>query len=157
MEQRQGRGELAIGIGVLALAGVILWQAGTIPSPPYAQMGPRVALYIIGGGLALLGAALAFTAAAGRWRAEIDADAGPPDLRALAWLGGALVINIMVIEKLGFIIASTIMFALIARAFGSMKLLRDGAIGLAIALTAYLGFDKLLGIRIGAGILEGIL
>ncbi len=157
MEQHQGRGELAIGIGVLALAGVILWQAGTIPSPPYAQMGPRVALYIIGGGLALLGAALAFTAATGRWRADADADAGSPDLRALAWLAGALVINILVIEKLGFIIASTIMFTLIARAFGSMKLLRDSAIGLAIALTAYLGFDKLLGIRIGAGILEGIL
>ena len=157
MEEHKGRGELAIGIGVLALAGVILWQAGTVPSPPYAQMGPRVALYIIGGGMGLLGCALAFTAATGRWRAEEDADAGPPDLRALAWLAAALVINILVIEKLGFIIASTIMFALVARAFGSMRLMRDGAIGLAIAVTAYLGFDKLLGIRIGAGILEGIL
>ena len=34
--------------------------------------------------------------------------------------------------------------------------LRDLVVAVLLALVAYVGFDKLLGINIGAGILEGI-
>lgn len=147
---------MAVGVGVLALAATILWQAGTIPSPPYAQLGPRVAPYIVGAGLAVLGALLLAAAATGRWRAEPEDDT-PVDLRSLGWLGCGLVLNVVLIEPLGFVVASTLLFAFVARGFGSRRWARDALVGFVLALLAFLGFEKLLGIHVGAGILAGVL
>lgn len=152
----RGRGEASVAVAVLALAALIIWQAGTIPTPLYAQLGPRVAPYIVGAGLAVLGAALLVAALSRRWQAEPEEE-GAPDLPALAWLAGGLVLNVLLIQPLGFIVASTALFAFVARGFGSTRWLRNAAIGLAIALLAYLGFEKVLGIHVGAGILEGVL
>lgn len=152
----RGQGEVAVGIGVLGLASVVIWQAGTIPSPLYAQLGPRVAPYIVGSGLAVLGTALLASAIAGRWRADPEED-GAPDLPALAWMAAGLVLNVVLIQPLGFVLASTVLFAFVARGFGSRRWTRNAAIGLSIALLTYLGFERLLGIRVGAGILEGVL
>ena len=152
----RGQGEASVAVAVLALAGIIVWQAGTIPSPLYAQLGPRVAPYIVGAGLAILGAALLVAALTRRWRAEPEED-GAPDLPALAWLSAGLVLNVLLIQPLGFVLASTILFAFVARGFGSTRWLRNAAIGLAIALLAFVGFEKVLGIHVGAGILDGVL
>ena len=150
------QGEKAVAIAVLALAAVILWQAGTIPSPLYAQLGPRVAPFIVGAGLAILGGALLISAISGNWRADPEED-DAPDLPGLAWLGGGLVLNVVLIQPLGFVVASTLLFAFTARAFGARNWMRNAAIGFAIALLTYLGFEKLLGIHVGAGIFEGVI
>lgn len=154
MERRQGEAKVAL--AMLALAGIVIWQAGTIPSPLYAQLGPRVAPYIVGTGLGILGAGLLLAALSGRWRAEPEED-GAPDLPALCWIGAGLAMNVLLIQPLGFVVASTLLFAFVARGFGSTRWARNAAIGLSISLLAYLGFDRLLGIRVGAGILEGVL
>ncbi|MFM8678482.1 MAG: hypothetical protein ACKOGH_02525, partial [Alphaproteobacteria bacterium] len=72
MERRHG--EAMVAFAILALAGIVCWQAGTIPSPLYAQLGPRVAPYIVGAGLAILGAGLLVAALSGRWRAEPEVE-----------------------------------------------------------------------------------
>jgi putative tricarboxylic transport membrane protein len=95
-------------------------------------------------------------ALSGRWKAEPERD-GVPDLPALGWMAGGLILNVALIKPLGFVVASTILFVFVARGFGSTRWLRNAAIGLAIALLAFLGFEKLLGIHVGAGILEGVL
>jgi len=46
---------------------------------------------------------------------------------------------------------------LIAYGFGSRRPLRDAALGFAVALAAYFGFATLLGVNIGAGIVERLL
>ena len=65
--------------------------------------------------------------------------------------------NLALIDWLGFVFASTIMYVLVCAAFGSKRPLADLGIGLAVTLAAYLGFEKGLGVNIGAGLLEGIL
>jgi len=55
------------------------------------------------------------------------------------------------------VLASTILFACTARAFGSRHLLRDAAIGVALAVLAHVCFDRLLGYRIGSGLVEQFL
>lgn len=158
MQRDIDRGELAVGISILALAAIVLWQAGAIPqSALYAVVGPRVVPYIVGAGLALLGAGLIVAALRNAWGRDPADDAVAIDWRALAWIGVGLVLNVVLIAPLGFIISSTLLFACVARGFGSRAWPRDAGIGLAIALVAYVCFEKLLGIRIGAGILEGIL
>lgn len=68
-----------------------------------------------------------------------------------------LVLNVALIDVAGFIIASTVLFALTARAFGSRQGVRDAAIGFALATVAYIGFDRVLGYRIGSGLVERFL
>ena len=69
----------------------------------------------------------------------------------------ACLLNVALISKLGFIIAGTVLFITTARAFGSRQPLRDGAIGLALAVISYVGFDRLLGYKIGSGLIESLL
>jgi len=60
------------------------------------------------------------------------------------------------IADLGFTLASTALFACTARCFGSTNPLKDVGLGFLLAVTAYLGFSKGLGINIGAGPLEAL-
>lgn len=148
-----------IGAGVIAFAILVGYQTTRIPvSPLYSKVGPTIFPYMVAAVLLVLGILLVLQAVRGQWgETDADADEGPPDLRALGWLGAGLIVNVALIDFLGFIIASTIMFVCTCRAFGSKALLRDVIVAVVLALIAYLGFDKLLGISIGAGILEGIL
>jgi putative tricarboxylic transport membrane protein len=144
-------GELLIAFGVLALAGVMLWQTLSIPvSPLYARVGPTVIPMLASIGLGLCGAALLFEAVRGGWQ-EQDEKEILQDRRALALVVAGLLANIALIGPAGFTIASTILFALTSRAFGSTRLVRDAAMGFGLAIVAYLGFARALGINIGAG------
>jgi Tripartite tricarboxylate transporter TctB family len=148
--------EVLLALGVLALAAIVGWETAQIPvSPAYARVGPTVFPMIVAVGLGLLGAALLWQALTGRWTVdESGEEAGPIDRRAMGWLLLGLVLNVALIQFLGFIIASTLLFVCVARAFGSRHPLRDAAIAIALAAVAYIGFDRILGISIGAGIFE---
>jgi len=154
------RPDLAVGVVVLALGGLSLWQAAAIPaSPIYAQVGPKLVPYVVAVLLLVLGAGLLGSALRGGWSHTLEdmQHAPPTNWRALGLLGAGLLVQLALIDWLGFVISATIQFVLVAAAFGSRNPLRDLAIGAAVTLAAYLGFDRALGVNIGAGILEGIL
>ena len=48
------------------------------------------------------------------------------------------------------------LFVLVAAAFGSRRFLRDAALALALTLATWFLFVELLGVNIGAGVLEGL-
>jgi putative tricarboxylic transport membrane protein len=70
------------------------------------------------------------------------------------WIGVALVTNLAMAETFGFVISSTAMFWLTARAFDDRHPIRDGLFAVAMALTAYLVFGRLLQLPLPAGSLE---
>lgn len=146
--------ETAIAAGVLAFAGIVFLQTTQIPvSPLYAKIGPTLFPSITAGGLAVLGVLLLVQALRGGWQPEEERGV-PIDWRALGYVTAGLVVNVALIGWLGFTAASTAMFVLVARGFGSEWPLRDAAIGFATALAAYFGFAQALGVNIGAGLVE---
>jgi len=150
--------ELVVAAVVLALAAIVFWQASVVPSTPlYAKIGPKAFPYAVSVMLAVLGIALGFDAMRGGWPNEWRDRDWPIDGRALGWVLVGLVLNVALIQFLGFVIAATILFVCIARAFGSLRPLTDLAIGFVLALLVYVGFDRGLGIQIGAGPLEALL
>lgn len=159
MERRPVAGwDLAVGIGVVVMAVVMAWQTSEISvAQAYARVGPKVIPYMVAFGLLVLGVLLCIDAWRGGWAHEMEDEAGEVDWRALGWIGLGLLVNVALIAWLGFVIASALMFVCVARAFGSTQWRRDVVAAILLCLVAYLGFDKLLGINIGAGILEGIL
>ncbi|GAA0585848.1 tripartite tricarboxylate transporter TctB family protein [Craurococcus roseus] len=151
--------DLAAGLFVLALGGLAVWQALAIPvSPIYAQVGPKAVPFVVAGGLLLLGAGLVAQALRGGWSHELEEvrDAPPANRRAFALLLAGLGANLLLIVPLGFSLAATAQYVLVAAAFGSRRFLRDAAVALVLTLAAWFLFVELLGVNIGAGVLEGL-
>ena len=149
--------EASIGLGMLAFAGLVLWQTEQIPvSPLYAKVGPRVLPYITVVGLAVFAAYLLWRGLRGGWQPDEEKEIAL-DWRAVAILTLGLVANVALIGSLGFSFASTILFVLVAYAFGDRHVVRNAGIGLVLALLAYFGFARTLGVNIGAGVLENLL
>ena len=157
--------DLLIGLGVVAVGLVVLADTWTAPAAAaYAQVGPQVFPYMIGGLVVLLGGLLAASALRrGSWRdpdeeAALAVGSGQgPAWGRLGWVVLGLLANLALIGWLGFVLASTVLFACVARGFASARPGRDLAIGFALALAAYLGFARLLAIRLGDGLLERLL
>jgi putative tricarboxylic transport membrane protein len=146
--------ETVIGLGVAAAALLAFWQTAIIPvSPLYSKVGPTIFPYIASGLLLVLGVLLTFQGLRGGWQPDDEKEV-PLDWRAMAFVGAGLVANVVLIGPLGFTIASTVMFTLIAWGFGSRRPWRDAPIGFVLALAAYFGFASGLGVNIGRGPLE---
>lgn len=156
---RLARPEVLLSLGVIALGLVALDQTWRIPvSPLYAKVGPTAMAYAASILLLGLGVASLIQAWLGRWQIDAEAEASEPvQWRSVGWLLAGLVLNVGLIGPLGFVPASALLFACTARAFGSFRPFRDLLIGAVFAAIAYFGFAKLLGINIGAGLLEGLL
>jgi putative tricarboxylic transport membrane protein len=151
-------GDLLMALAVLALGGWFLKGAFAVRLlTGYDRIGPRFFPLLVAGGLLLCGVLLLIQALRGR-RAplepteEMDVRA-PADWPAVAILAAALVIDIVLIERLGFVLSSTLLFWGVAFGFGSRHYLRDALSGLALALAAYLTFTRLLDLNLPAGLL----
>ena len=106
----------------------------------------------------LLGTGLVYEALRGGWSHGLEEvqEAPPVNWRAFALLLAGLAANLLLIAPFGFSLAATAQFVLVAAAFGSRRLLRDAALALALTLATWLLFVELLGVNIGAGVLEGL-
>jgi len=149
MARRTNTSELVLGLAISALGVFIGVAAQSINSPQV--WGPALVPRIVAGGLVLLGALTAIAA----WRTPRPADGAPPenDWPSFLYVLAAPIVFGAIASPLGFPLAGTAMFALVARGFGSRRPLLDVAIGLVLAGSAYLVFAKGLGLALPAGTL----
>jgi putative tricarboxylic transport membrane protein len=146
--------ETVLGLGTLAAALLALWQTSIIPvSPLYSKVGPTIFPYIASGLLLVLGLLLTVQGLRGGWQPEDEKEI-PLDWKSMSVVAAGLAANVVLIGPLGFTVASTVMFTLIAWGFGSRTPWRDAPIGFVLALAAYFGFAAGLGVNIGMGPLE---
>ena len=147
---------LLVGLGVLLLAALSAWQSAAIPAAGlFNIVGPTVAGWFVTGFLTLTGLGLVVAALRGGW---IDLEAEEAvQWGSLGFVLLGLLVNIALIEWAGFILASTAMFPLVARGFGSRSPLRDALIGFVLSCVSYVGFDRVLGYKIGTGMIENLI
>jgi putative tricarboxylic transport membrane protein len=107
-------------------------------------------------GLLILSVFLLVFAVRGGWQPADEKDV-PVDWGPIAFVLAGLVLNVGLIGTIGFTLSSTILFVLVAWAFGSRNPLRDAAIGFVFALVSFFGFAKALGVNIGGGWFESLL
>lgn len=144
--------ETLVALGVIALGCLAVQQTTQIPvSPMYAKVGPTVMAYAASTLLIALGLGLLLDVWRGNWTSPPEEAEAEFDLRAFGWLLLGLALNVGLIGPLGFVPASMLLFACVARAFGSRRIGRDLLVGFVFAAIAYFGFARLLGIDIGAG------
>lgn len=158
MDLRPRTGPIVVALAVLGLGIGVVWMTTLIAvSPAYARIGPTFFPRIVGTALIVLGALLLFSAGTGRWKCEAtDPDELQPDLIPLAWVGGGLVLNLLLIVPLGFILSSSLMYLMVAKGFGARRVWFTALVGFILAFIAYYGFAQLLGLRMGGGLIEDL-
>lgn len=146
---------LAAGVAGLGVAAAVV-TAGLPGEGGYAGVGPNFIPGVVAGGLLVLGALLLWEAWTGRWR--IAPPPGPDfAMRGFLWVSGALFAQMALIGSAGFVLSGAVLFAGVARGFGSRRPARDAALGLALCLAIFLFFVKLLNVNLPAGWLAPLL
>lgn len=151
-------GELAM-VALLLLVGVtMLVGAGSISIPGSSNtIGPRFFPYVVGGLIVAVAVALGLAI----WRGDrapaedsedVDSEGGTSwvavGLIAIAFATHALLINVV-----GWPLAVTTMFALVAKALGAAGWTRPVLAGGVLSVTVWLIFVKLLNVALPGGIL----
>lgn len=155
MAQTRAWPDLLVGVFVILIGIVCLWQAAVIPvSPLHGQVGPKAVPYAVGGAMLLLGLGLTVAALRGGWSKDLPEEP-PANPRALLLMGAGLAANLALIGPAGFSIAATAQFVLVCAAFGSRNPVRDFVVGAVLSLGVFFLFVGALGVNIGAGLAEG--
>ena len=151
------RSDLSLGIAAVVLGLVLAAGSFAISAGfGYDRIGPRTAPYGVALGLLLLGGAL--LAPALRRRPETDtAVIEPVRWRALGTLALGGCLFLLLVGRTGFIVAASLQFWLVARAFSGSRPLRDGAAAVLLAVAVYAGFSGGLGLALPAGLAESLL
>jgi putative tricarboxylic transport membrane protein len=142
-----------LGLGLIAFGGVWLYGALSLAqTAQYAVIGPGLMVTLVGAGLIALGALLLLQIAGGEEFSPQDTEDAmanaPADRVAFFTATAAAALPIVLTKPLGFPLSAALSFALVARAFGSRRLLLDLVIGAALGTIAFLGFER-LGINLG--------
>lgn len=124
-------------------------------------VGPRVFPYLIGTGMVVLAVLLAIATARGDvGQAEEGEDidpTSPADWVTIGKLVGILVLNLLLVNLLGWAITGALLFAGCAWALGSRTLVRDLIVGAVLSVGSWYFFYSGLDVPLPPGILDGVL
>lgn len=153
------RHQLAIGLGTVAVGGVLAAGATHIPHEAgYAGIGPDFLPWLVAVVLIGAGALLSLKAWRGGWR-DLPEPSGAArgDWLALAWVSAGVLADAALITSLGFVLANALCYTLAVRGLrlaegraggGLRTTATDVLTGLLIAAPVYWLFGRLLAIRL---------
>lgn len=124
-------------------------------------IGPRLFPYVIGTGMVVLAVLLAIATARGDVpQAEEGEDVDlttPASWVTVAQLVGIMVLNLLLVNVLGWAITGALLFAGAARVLGSQRLVIDLLAGAVLSVGSWYFFYSGLGVPLSPGVLDGIL
>lgn len=163
MLRRQGITELGMALFLLVLGAVVLIDATQIPASftQRGPIGPAAVPFTVAGALLLTGVLLAVDVLRGH-QAEPESGedidlSGGADWKTVLLLVGFFLANAVLIQPLGWPLSGALLFWGCAYAFGSRNYVRNGVIALAISMSTYLLFAKVLELELPAGVLSGVI
>ena len=154
--RRSFAGPRLAGLILLAASVAILFAVFAIPGRGgYSTSGPRFVPLIVAAGLIALSAAfLARTFV----RPDMElAERSAEEDAATHWatpaqLLVAMIAYALLLEPLGYILATALFFVPVARVLGSRSLVRDVIIGLVLGVGLFTAFTQFLGVSLPAGL-----
>ena len=147
------RAALAIAAGLAIISALILWDAMNLPSAggAYARVGPKTFPIVISLALFALSAWTVF-AAIRRDFPEREEQRWPP----MFWIVAGLAAQMLLLKTAGFSIATGLLFAATAKAFGKGAFWMTLPIGIALSFVVWMVFARLLQLSLPAGPLENL-
>lgn len=140
----------AISVFLVIVAAVIFWDSARLASVTgYSPVGPATVPYAIA--FCLIG--LAIWTAIEAWRNDFPAR-DKQEMGPVFWVIAGLAAQMLLLNVAGFSIATGLLFAFTARAFGKRKLWFSIPIGIVFSFVIWVIFAQLLQLSLPAGPLE---
>ena len=150
---RPDKAVLVIAAGLALLALVIAWSTASMGGGgAYSRIGPTTFPYVIAGVLLVLAV---FTAIAG-WRGDFPARE-PEAMGPVVLIVGGLVGQMLLLKAAGFSLATGVLFAATARAFGRGPFWFTFPIGVVLSFVVWFIFAKGLQLTLPAGPFEKLI
>jgi putative tricarboxylic transport membrane protein len=151
-------GELAFAGSLLILGLVVLYDTSKMLVPPGSgTVGPQIFPYLVSGFVILISLGLFVQIFRGNLGVPEGTEFGEvvekTDFKSLAMVAGSMLTYPLLIERAGFIIASSVVFFGVAFAYGAKNLLKNLAISIIFSLIVYFAFSKGLNVSLPAGVL----
>ena len=151
--------QAALGAGVLAVGvAYALGSRGISSDAGYGGVGPNFLPLVVGIALTICGAWLLVEAFTGGFRQmEEPSGAERGDWAAFVWVSVAVILDALLIERIGFILACTLCYVVAVRGLrwgqgvrdaSPRSWLVDAAVGFAISAPVFWMFTKLLAINL---------
>ncbi|MDS9467265.1 tripartite tricarboxylate transporter TctB family protein [Paracoccus sp. MBLB3053] len=152
-KRRRDKAALVIAAGLAVVAGVILWDSSRLADlGGYSGVGPASVPRVVALGLLGLSAWTVIAALKGDFP-ERPEQSVPPVL----WIIAGLAAQLLLLHVAGFSIATGVLFACTARAFGKRNLAMTIPIGIVCAFAVWIVFSQLLMLHLPAGPLEHLI
>ena len=158
MKSKKIGGELAFAGSLLILGLVVLYDTSKMLVPPGSgTVGPQIFPYLVSGFVIFISLGLFLQIFRGNLGVPEGTEFGEvvekTDFKSLAMVAGSMLTYPLLIERAGFIIATSVVFFGVAFAYGAKNLLKNLAISLIFSLIVYFAFSKGLNVSLPAGIL----
>ena len=156
MKSKKIGGELAFAGSLLILGLVVLYDTSKMLVPPGSgTVGPQIFPYLVSGFVILISLGLFLQIFRGNLGVPEGTEFGEvvekTDFKSLAMVAGSMLTYPLLIERAGFIIASSVVFFGVAFAYGAKNLLKNLAISIIFSLIVYFAFSKGLNVSLPAG------
>jgi putative tricarboxylic transport membrane protein len=153
------RTETFVGIACLLLGALLAWGATGISSEAgYAGVGPNFLPWVVALTLLVCGALLLVQSLRGGFRDREEPEGSATgDWLSFVWISAALLLNALLITRIGFIASCTLAFVIAVRGFHISQgrprasvaaWLKDALVGAAISAPVFWLFTKVLGVNL---------
>jgi putative tricarboxylic transport membrane protein len=155
------KGELAFASSLLVLGVIVLIDTKNMLVPPASgTIGPQIFPYLVSIFLILVSIGIIIQIFMGNLGQPEGTEFGDTidktDFKTLLIVAGSMATYPLLIERAGFIVASTVAFFGVSFAFGAKNALKNLAISILFSAIVYFSFTRGLNVNLPSGILGGI-
>jgi putative tricarboxylic transport membrane protein len=155
------KGELAFASSLLVLGVIVLIDTKNMLVPPASgTIGPQIFPYLVSIFLILVSIGIMIQIFMGNLGQPEGTEFGDTidktDFKTLLIVAGSMATYPLLIERAGFIVASTVAFFGVSFAFGAKNALKNLAISILFSAIVYFSFTRGLNVNLPSGILGGI-
>jgi putative tricarboxylic transport membrane protein len=155
------RGELAFAGSLLTLGLIVVFDTKNMLVPPASgTVGPQIFPYLVSGFLILVSIGIIVQVLRGNIGQPEGTEFGDTidktDFKTLLVVAGSMATYPLLIERAGFIVATTVVFFGVSFAFGAKNKFKSLIISIIFSAIVYFSFTRGLNVNLPSGILGGL-
>jgi len=161
LSKKDIKGELAFASSLLILGLVVFFDTKSMLVPPGSgTVGPQIFPYLVSSLVMLVGLGIFIEIFRGNLGQPEGTEFGDTidktDFKSFLIVAGAMSTYPLLIERSGFVAASTVAFFGVSYAFGAKNLAKNLLVSLIFSLIVYFSFTRGLNVNLPSGIMGGL-
>jgi len=155
------KGELAFAGSLLILGIIVVFDTANMLVPPASgTVGPQIFPYLVSGFLILVSIGIIVQVLRGNLGQPEGTEFGETiektDFKTLLLVAGSMATYPLLIERAGFIVATTVVFFGVSFAFGAKNVVKNLIISVIFSAIVYFSFTRGLNVNLPSGIMGGL-